>query len=119
MTLRRILKPIAFAWLLALTAYSLQSGRAVKRTSTLHDPAHVVAFGIPALMLCAGSGRRGQLAAAGAVIALGASIEFSQHLIYRIDFEWMDLIDDAVGAAAAWWGAQWTVIGALAERKIR
>jgi len=108
------LKIVASIWVAALVAVSLQPVRPdpASELHQMHQPFHIVAFAITALVLrhCVvewtqfPAGKAAIRASLGAVLgtsALGAVIELLQHVIYHNQMEWWDIRDDSLAAAAA------------------
>lgn len=100
---RERLKWVAIAWILCLTAISLQPYRPQGESeSIVHRVAHVFAFGVAAflpLVLSKGS-RQAWMAVLG-VVCLALAIETAQWLIYDDVLEWWDVRDDVIGIAVA------------------
>ena len=101
---RGVLAWIAPVWVAGLVAGSLQPWRAgVRHDGTVHQALHFLAFLSTALLLALlARGGRQRFYAPLAVIALGAAIEYAQHLLYRGAFEWGDLATDGCAALAGW-----------------
>jgi hypothetical protein len=72
-----------------------------------HRELHWVAFGGAALLLFGLSrSRRHAIWSAIAICALGFSLEFLQHQMYRNPIEWWDVRDDFLAVLAAFAGYQ-------------
>jgi hypothetical protein len=68
----------------------------------LHRAFHWLAFGGAAfLLLLLSRNRRQEIRSVSAICLLGLSLEYLQHIIYRIDIEWFDVRDDAFAALVA------------------
>ncbi len=100
---RKRLRLIAIVWMICLTVVSLQPYRPRGEShSEAHRILHVIAFGVPALMLLAlARGLKQQWAAALTIVCLALAIETAQHLIYGNTFEWWDVRDDVIGLLIA------------------
>jgi len=100
---RAILARIARAWVVGLVAVSLQPWRpGGHHGGVVHAVLHFLAFFSTALLLAfAARGVWQRIYAPMAVVALGAAIEYAQHLLYRGAFEWGDLVSDACAALLA------------------
>jgi hypothetical protein len=119
---RATLARIAPLWVCGLVVASLQPWRpGLRHDGAVHDALHFLAFFSTALVLAlvrgaGGAGGRphewgrgthecvrhmGEWAPGFAVVALGAAIEYAQHLLYRGTFEWGDLASDACAALLA------------------
>ncbi len=67
-----------------------------------HRGFHWLSFASTALiLLLLARNRHQELTVTLGVVALGCSLEFAQHALYRNDIEWWDMRDDAYGAVAA------------------
>jgi len=99
---------IAPWWIVALLVGSLMpldAKQAIGTVGGLHRGYHFLSFGSTALLLqLTQPTRRGRMAVCALVIALGASLEILQHVIYGNVLEWWDIRDDAFGVIAAYLG---------------
>lgn len=114
---RKLYKAIAPIWLLVLIVGSLlpyeakvamgsRPGYPVSpktRVATLkHRTFHWLSFGSTALLLMLlARGRKEDLLATTATMALGMAIEWTQHVMYHSRLEWWDVRDDTYAALAA------------------
>lgn len=102
---RAILARLAVLWVSGLVVVSLQPWRprAFRHGGAAHDVPHFLAFFSTALLLVLiARGVRQRICAPLAVVALGAALEYAQHLLYRGRFEWRDLANDACAALFAY-----------------
>lgn len=106
MLTRAALQRVAVVWVVALVIFSLQPGRPQGtrgRGVPLHQIEHVLIFGATGVLIVAlGRSRNEELQAAAFVVCLAAGIEAAQLSIYRmpVGFEWWDVREDSIGAAA-------------------
>jgi VanZ family protein len=100
---RALLARIAPLWVAGLVAVSLQPWRpGTPHDGTVHGVLHFLAYLSTALLLAfAARGARQRIHAGLEVVALGAAIEYAQHLLYRGAFEWGDLASDVCAALLA------------------
>jgi hypothetical protein len=88
---------LAQGWILFLIAASLQPARPGPLVThvSLHRGVHWLAFaGAAFLLLVLSRNRRQQVRNSIAVVLLGLSLEYLQHLMYRNVMEWWDVRDD-------------------------
>ncbi len=98
---RFALRGVAWFWLAFLIVASLQPIRPVIVKSN-HRPLHYVAFaGAAFLLLSLSRTRRREILGALAIFLLCCALELLQHVIYRTNFEWSDLVDDGIAILAA------------------
>ena len=100
---RALLSRVAPYWVASLVVASLQPWRPRGHSGSFaHYALHFLAWWSTALLLllCARTARQ-RLCTPFAVVALGAAIEYAQHLLYRGPFEWYDLATDAFAALLA------------------
>lgn len=93
----------ALIWSLALLIGSLQPSRPAHiHFGTIHHMAHILGFGLLAVLLAAASSNRDRVSywPPAAVFVFGLTIELLQHWLYRIPLEWCDVRDDAIGIVA-------------------
>ena len=97
----QIILRIAQAWILLLIVASLQPARPGPVVG-LHREVHWLAFAGAAFLLFHVSRNRIQeVCSALGLFALGLSLEFLQHVIYRGHMEWWDVRDDSLAILAA------------------
>ena len=115
---RRLLAWVVPVWITCLTFGSLLPGNLKVELGTTteqqqihpnegvilpHRIAHFALFGFTAcLLMLLSRTNRTEFWAMITAILLGSAIEFAQHAIYRFNFEWWDVRDDAIGAVGAY-----------------